>query len=43
LREDWLKKIIGEIEIKKDEEKRFCSLLSLGITKDFDCFVEFEF
>ena len=34
--------IIGENEIKKDEEKRLCSLLSLGITKDFDCFVEFE-
>ena len=33
--------IIGEIEINKDEEKRLCSLLSLGITKDFDCFVEF--
>ncbi len=35
--------IIGEIEIKKDEEKRFSSLLSLGITKDFGFFVEFEF
>ena len=35
--------IIGENEIKKDEEKRLCSSLSLGITKDFDCFVEFEF
>ena len=37
-----IKKIkIGEIEIKKDENKRLCSLLSLGITKDFDCYIEF--
>ena len=33
---------IGEIEIKKDENKILSSLLSLGITKDFDCQIEFE-
>ena len=33
---------IGEIEIKRDEDKRLCSLLSLGITKDFKCQIEFE-
>jgi len=33
---------IGEIEIKKDEDKIFSSLLSLGITKDFDCHIEFD-
>ena len=38
-----IKKIkIGEIEIKKDEDKILCSLLSLGIIKDFDCHIEFE-
>ena len=37
-----VKKIkIGEIEIKKNEDKRLCSLFSLGITKDFDCQIEF--
>ena len=37
-----IKKIkIGENEIKKDENKRLCSLLSLGLTKDFDCQIEF--
>jgi hypothetical protein len=40
--EQRIKKIkIGEIEIKKDEDKRLCSLLSLGIIKDFDCHIEF--
>ena len=32
---------IGEIEIKKAEDKKLFSLLSLGITKDFDCQIEF--
>ena len=37
-----IKKIkIGAIEIKKNEDKRLCSLLSLGITKDFECQIEF--
>jgi len=37
-----VKKIkIGEIEIKRDEDKRLSSLLSLGITKDFECQIEF--
>ena len=37
-----IKKIkIGKIEIKKDEDKRLYSLLSLGIIKDFDCHIEF--
>ena len=37
-----LKKIkIGQLEIKREEDKRLCSLLSLGITKDFDCLIEF--
>ena len=38
-----VKKIkIGEKIIKKNEKKRLSSLLSLGITKDFDCQIEFE-
>ena len=37
-----VKKKIGEIEIKRDEDKRLSSLLSLGITKDFECQIEFE-
>jgi hypothetical protein len=32
---------VGEIVIKKGEDKIFSSLLSLGITKDFDCQIEF--
>ena len=33
-----VKKIkIGEIEIKNGEDKRLCSLFSLGIIKDFNC------
>jgi len=32
---------IEQIEIKNNEEKRLCSLLSLGITNDFDCYIEF--
>jgi hypothetical protein len=37
-----IKKVkIGEIEIKRDEDKRLYSLLSLGITKDFNCQIEF--
>jgi len=38
-----VKKIkIGEIEIKRDEDKRLSSLISLGIVKDFECQIEFE-
>ena len=33
--------IIGKFEIKKGDEKRFCSLSSLGINNNFKCYIEF--